>query len=74
MVFEMKTIAQCLQARLKGYEKAIAMVKCEIPWENGFNWPTTPYNDVTDQRNIDYWRGCAKELKNTLDMLEHCCK
>lgn len=62
-------LKNCLACRLKSYEKAIAMVTKEIPWENGYNWPDYPGRGVLDPENIYYWRGAVRELKNTLDML-----
>ena len=63
------TLKTCLTCRMNSYEKAIAMVTGKIPWENGFNWPDYPGIGPSDPENLYYWRGCARELKNTLDML-----
>jgi len=53
-------IMNCLELRLKWYQKAIAMSNKDIPYENGFDFPSG---------NIDLWQGAARELKNTLDMM-----
>ena len=56
----LNSIINCLELRLKWYQKAIAMSNKTIPYENGFNFPSG---------NIDTWQGATSELKNTLDML-----
>ncbi len=63
-------LRRCLTARLNGYKKALAMVNGEIPWENGFNWPDYPGAAPGAAENLWYWRGCIRELSNTLDMLK----
>ncbi len=67
-------LANCLLRRKQGYEKAIAMSNGEIPWENGYNWPSYPGPAPGAPENVTYWRGCVAELSNTLDMLNHTTK
>ena len=52
----------CLKARLKWYQNAISLKEGTTPWINGFDFP---------EGNVDTWRGAAKELKNSLDMLDN---
>lgn len=56
-----KQFQHTLELRLAWYQKAMEMKSRKIPWENGFDWPD---GDVLS------WAGVAKELKNTLDMLQ----
>lgn len=56
----MKKLTKCLSARLRWYEKSIAMKEGKIPYENGFDFP---------DGDISAWQGASRELKNTLDML-----
>ncbi len=51
----------CLKARLRWYNRAIALKKGTEKWVNGFNFPPG---------DIPCWEGAASELKNTLDMTE----
>lgn len=55
-----ENLTKCLSARLKWYDKAIAMKEGKIPYENGFDLP---------DGDIGVWQGASRELKNTLDML-----
>jgi len=67
----MKNIINCLEFRLKWYEKSIDMMCGRIPMENGFDFPTSTNNPKQDATAICEWRGAAREIKNTLDMIEH---
>jgi hypothetical protein len=40
--------------------ESIEIKEGRAPWRNGYNWPT---GDISE------WRGAARELKNTLDMM-----
>lgn len=71
----MKNVLQSLKCRSAWYDKAIKMARREIPWENGFNWPTTyGYTAPTQTVNIPYWEGAKKEIDNTIAMMEHVLK
>ena len=50
----------CLKARLRWYNDAIDLKTGKRKWVNGFNFPAG---------DVESWRGAAKELKNTLDMV-----
>ena len=50
----------CLKARLRWYNDAIDLKIGKRKWVNGFNFP---------DGDVESWRGAAKELKNTLDMV-----
>lgn len=58
-----------MECRLKWYQKAIDMACGVIPWENGFNWPSSTNPITTDPTAIQEWRGAARELCNSLAML-----
>ena len=66
-------IMPCINGRIAWYEKAIALSTREIPWENGFTFPT-PTVGRGDASNVSEWRGAIRELKNTLDMLAHAIR
>lgn len=65
----MNNIITCLQLRLSHYQKAIAMATGSIEWNNHFDFPPCTSNDFRNPTAIYEWRGAARELQNTLDML-----
>ena len=67
----MKDIANCLEQRLKWYQKSIDMMSGKIPYENGFDFPTSTNNPTQDPTSICEWRGAAREIENTLGMINH---
>ena len=67
------SVISCLKSRIAWYEKAIALSIGEIPWENHFDFPTSTL-DRSNAASVWEWRGAVREMKNTLDMLEHAAR
>lgn len=73
----MNPILSSLKSRLAWYEKALAMITGDSPWENGFGWPIVPgillpigsARELYLDQYIMYLSGCIHELHNTIDML-----
>lgn len=64
-----KQITDCLKVRVAWYERAIAMHKGEIEWDNHFDWPSCSTHP-RDPMSLCEWRGALRELENTLDMMK----
>jgi len=73
----MNPILSTLKSRLAWYEKALAMITGDSPWENGFGWPIVPgitlpigsARELYLDQYIMFLAGCIHELHNTIDML-----
>lgn len=73
----MNPILDSLKSRLAWYEKALAMITGDSPWENGFDWPIVhgiplPIGSARElylDQYIMCLSGCIHELRNTIDML-----
>jgi len=65
-------ILNCMELRLNWYLKSIDMACGVIPWENGYNWPSSTNHVTSDPTAIIEWRGAVRELQNSLDMLRTC--
>lgn len=65
-----------IQCRIAWYEKAIAMLRGVISWENGFDWPPSSNGiyepmPITEKiSSISEWNASIHELKNCLNMLK----
>ena len=68
----LEQIINCMESRLGWYKKSIAMACGDIPWENGYNWPSSTNHVATDPTSIMEWRGAVRELQNSIDMLRTC--
>jgi len=67
------SVISCLKSRIAWYEKAVALSTGEMPWENGFNFPSSTL-ERSNAASVWEWRGAIREMKNTLDMLEHAAR
>ena len=59
----------CLEARKKGYQKAIDMVTGKIEWVLGFEFPAGVSPIPEAPENVIFWQGAIHELQNTIDMI-----
>ena len=65
MKYTNKELFNCLNARLAWYKKALEMATGKQAVENGFSWPDDPQNTA----NWERWRGCIRELTNTISII-----
>ena len=62
MAYSKKEILGCLEKRLRWYKEAVRKQEDKFEcYDISFDFP---------EGNIENWKGCIKELQNTIDMLK----